>query len=169
MATIHVDEIKALARQAHTDQRKRESLFAALHSDDRKEAVQAAWVLTHLPKEDNLYIAEHREELTTLAVSTSDTSLRRITLTLLERLEWTTDGEPPRYYMTLLDFCLDRMMLSDEPYGIRSLCMKLAYKISLPYPDLLGELRQNLMLLQPSELGRGVQNTRKNLMKLLMQ
>ena len=167
MPTLHVHEIKALALQSHSDPSLREQLFAALLGDDRTEAVQAAWTLTHLPKKDNNHIANHREELTHTAISTPDPSLRRLTLTLLERLDWSAPDDPPEHYMRLLDFCLRHMMLADEAYGVRSLCMKLAYKLSIPYPELLGELRRSLLLLEPSELGSGVRCTRNKILKQL--
>ncbi|MBP5535539.1 MAG: hypothetical protein J6X62_01970 [Bacteroidales bacterium] len=171
MATMHIDEIKAIARRAHNNATKREGLFDAIQSTNREVAVQSAWALTHLPKGDNEHIARHREALVVLATTTHDTSLRRITMALLERLDWQSIevDDTPAYYITLLDFCFEYMMRADEPYGVRSLCMKLAYKISQPYPELLGELRQSLLLIEPSELGAGVRHTRNKLLKLISQ
>ena len=101
-------------------------------------------------------------------MTTENISLRRLTLALLERLDWRTAGDDvPEHYMVLLDFCLLHMMLADEPYGVRALCMKLAYQISLPYAELLNELRQSLLLLQPSELGPGVRHTRNKILNSL--
>ncbi len=172
MATLHIEDIRAMARLAHSDGTYREGLFASMLGDDRTEAVHAAWALTHLPKSDLVWLAGHRSELVDIAVSTADTSLRRLSLALLERLAWPANGhvnggadsEPPEYYTLLLDFCFTHMMLATEPYGVRSLCMKLAYKLSLPYPELLGELRQNLLLLEPSDLGPGVRHTRNKIL-----
>lgn len=168
MATIHVEEIKAMARRAHTDAAMREGLFAAMLGDDRDEAVHSAWALTHLPKTDNIHIAAHREELARLATTTADTSLRRITLALLERLDWImpdTD-DVPQYYVALMDFCMEHMMMPDETYGVRALCMKLSYTLCLPYPELLEEIRQSLLLIEPSELGAGVRHTRNKILNL---
>ena len=167
MATLHIAEIKAIARRAHDNAAFREGLFETMQGDDRDEAVHAAWALTHLPKEDNNHIAAHREALTSLATTTPDTSLRRITLTLLNRLDWTLDDEAPDYYVTLLDFCMEHLMIADETYGVRSLCMKLSYTLSLPYPELLEEVRQSLLLIEPSELGSGVRHTRNKILKSL--
>lgn len=173
MATMHIDEIKMMARKAHEDAAFRDGLFATLMDGDREEAVHAAWALTHLPKTDNDFIAAHREELVGLATLTADVSLRRITLALLERCEWSLEAlnveedDVPDYYVALLDFSMVHMMMGEEPYGVRSLCMKLAYKLSLPYPELLDELRQNLMMIEPDELGSGVKNTYYKILKLL--
>ena len=167
---MHIDEIKAIAQQAHSDAAVRDALFDALWGENRDDAVHSAWALTHLPKTDNSYIAAHREDLVGLATTTADTSLRRITLTLLERLEWklpVDNGEPPSYYIELLNFSMEHLMMSDEPYGVRSLCMKLAYTLSVPYPELLDELRQSLLLIEPSELGAGVRHTRNKILEKL--
>ena len=171
MATMHIGDIKTIAQRAHESATVRESLFAAMQSDDRDEAVHSAWALTHLPKTDNDYIAVHREPLTKLATTTADTSLRRITLTLLERLEWQVENtdETPEYYVALLDFSFEHLMMIDEPYGVRSLCMKLAYKLSIPFPELLDELCQSLLLIEPTDLGRGVRHTRNKILKQLQQ
>lgn len=170
MATMHIDEIKSLAQQAHNDAAVRNALFEALWDQNRDDAVHSAWALTHLPRNDNDHIAAHREALVDLATSTLDTSLRRITLALLERLDWkasTEDDDVPRHYVELLNFSMERLMMSDEPYGVRSLCMKLAYTLSQPYPELLDELRQSLLLIEPSELGAGVRHTRKKILEKL--
>lgn len=167
MATMHVDEIKALARQAHNDAMVRDALFDALWSENRDEAVHSAWALTHLPKTDNDNIAARREALVELATTTADTSLRRLTLALLERLDWdmpTDDDDASRYYVQLLNFSMEHLMMHNEPYGVRSLCMKLAYTLSLPYPELLDELRQSLLMIEPSELGAGVRHTRNKIL-----
>ena len=169
MATLHIAKIKAIARRAHDNAAFREGLFETMQGDDRDEAVHAAWALTHLPIEDNNHIAAHREALTSLATTTPDTSLRRITLTLLERISWAVKDpdDVPEYYVALLDFSMEHMMMPDEPYGVRSLCMKLAYTLSLPYPELLEEVRQSLLLIEPTELGAGVRHTRNKILKSL--
>lgn len=160
---LHVDDIKALARQAHGDGEVREALFAALKGDDRRAAVNAAWALTHLPKADNQHIAARREPLVELALSTPDTSLRRLSLALLERLEWGRD----QVRTDLLDFCLDRLLRADEPAGVRALCLKLAYSQCRHYAELREELRQCLLMLEPSELLPGIRHTRNKIMKQL--
>lgn len=168
---MHIDEIKAIAQRAHADAKVREGLFATMQGDVRTEAVHAAWALTHLPKTDIPHIAPHREELVSLATTTPDTSLRRITLALLERLDWSIQDpeEAPPHYIALLDFCLEHMMFADESCGVRSLCMKLACKLALPYPELQEEVRQCLLLIEPSELKPGALHTRNKTLKLLSQ
>ena len=152
-----------MAQQAHRDKACRDGLFATMLSGEGKKASNAAWALTHLPKEDNIHIGEHREELVHLAISTSEVPLRRLSMVLLERLEWGVDD----VRTDLLDFCLEHMLLPDETYGVKALCMKLAYYQCRHYPELKEELRQGLMLMEPTELGAGVKHTRGKILKLL--
>ena len=160
---MHIDDIKALAHRAHSDAGFRDSLFEKMQGDDLREAYNAAWALTHLPKEDTIYIDTRRARLTDFAISTPDTSLRRLSMVLLERLEWGRDD----IRTDLLDFCLEHMLLADEPYGVKALCMKLAYQQCRHYPELCAELKQCLLLMEPSELGAGVKHTRGKILKLL--
>ena len=160
---MHIDDIKALAKSAHADNGTREQLFRTMFSGGGKEASNAAWALTHLPAADNEYIDTHREALVQLAVSTPEVPLRRLSMVLLERLEWGIDD----VRTDLLDFCLEHMMLPDEPYGIKALCMKLAYQQCRHYPELKEELRQALLLMEPEELGAGVKHTRKKTLERL--
>ncbi|MCR5821968.1 MAG: hypothetical protein K6F85_03500, partial [Bacteroidales bacterium] len=137
---MHIDDIKALAKSAHDDSEVCERLFRTMLSGEGKEASNAAWALTHLPKEDNIYINMYRAELVQLAVTTPEVPLRRLSMVLLERLEWGRDD----VRTDLLDFCLDHMMLPDEPYGVKAICMKLAYQQCRHYPELSAELKQSL-------------------------
>ena len=47
---MHIDNIKALAKSAHEDAEVRERLFRTMLSGEGKEASNAAWALTHLPR-----------------------------------------------------------------------------------------------------------------------
>lgn len=160
---MHIGEIKSVAMEAHRDAQRRDGLFHTMLTENGKEASNAAWALTHLPECDNGYIAEYREELVRVATTTSEVPLRRLSMVLLERLDWSVDD----VRTDLLDFCLEHMLLPEEPYGVKALCMKLAYKQCRHYPELCGELKQSLLLMEPSELGTGVKHTRGKILKLL--
>lgn len=165
ITVMHVDEIKALAQQAHEDAAVRERLFATMHGDGFREATHAAWALTHLPMTDNVYIEAHREDLVRLALSTPHIPLRRISLTLLERLEWGVE----EVRTDLLDFCLEHLLRSEEPYGVRAMCVKLAYYQCRHYPELCGELYRTLTMMEQTDMGSGLRHTRGKIMKLLSQ
>ena len=160
---MHIDEVKALAQQAHEDASVREELFSAMHGSDFRKATHAAWVLTHLPKTDIAYIESHREDLVRLALDTPHIPLRRISLTLLERLEWGLE----EVRTDLLDFCLEHLLRSEEPYGVRAMCVKLAYYQCRYYPELCGELYRTLAMMEQTDMGSGLRHTRGKIMKLV--
>ena len=143
---MHINDIKALAYNAHEDAEMRNRLFGSMLAGEGKEASNAAWALTHLPPSDNKYIDERREDLVRLALTTAEVPLRRLALALLARLEWGRDD----IRTDLLDFCLTHMALREEPYGVQALCMKLAYSQCRHYPELKAEMRQALLLIEPS-------------------
>ena len=48
-------------------------------------------------------------------------------------------ADPPR--VDFLDFCMEHMISREEPAGVQSLCMKLAYQLTRSIPELQQELR----------------------------
>lgn len=153
-----------MAQEAHRDKACRDGLFSAMLGGEGKEASNAAWALTHLPDADTIYINEYRDALVKLAVTTPEVSLRRLSMTLLERLEWGRGD----VRTDLLDFCMQRMIRNDEPYGVRALCVKLAYAMCRHYKELQEELRQNLLLMERTEMGSGLRHTRVKILDRLL-
>lgn len=163
MEHIHIDNIKALAQSAHSDAAIRERLFDEAFGEERDAASIALWALTHLPATDNRHIDQRRTELIRLAVGTPDTSLRRLALVLLERLDW-SEAEVST---EMLDFCLQHFMNPAEAVGVRALCIKLAWYQCRHYPELCAELRQCLLQLDHEELKPGLRHTRNKIIRLL--
>lgn len=161
MESLHIDDVKALAMSAHGDARARRSLFADALEGEGRASANALWALTHLPSQDDVFIAEHRRELTALALEAADATRRRLALTLLERLEWGVD----QVDTALLDFCLGHLMDPSEAVGVRALCAKLAYRQCRHYPELLGELRQSLLMLDPALLKPGLRHVRNKILE----
>lgn len=148
-------EVKAIAGRAHCDDALRERLFDDMINGEGRVARNAAWVLTHLHKNDNCYIDAHRDALVAKALSVDDDSLRRLTLALLERLEWRRED----IRTDLLDFCLSHLVDPNETYGVRALCIKLASVQCRYYDELRAELHQTLLLLDPATLNPGIKHT----------
>lgn len=163
MSSLHVTDIKALAAEAHRDSKVREELFSAMLEGDGREANNAAWALTHLPDSDNIHINSHRDALVHLAVTTCEVPMRRLSLALLERLEWDVDD----VRTDLLDFTLQRMIMNDEPYGVRALCVKLAYLQCRHYPELINELYQTLQMMERTDMGSGLKHARKKILMMI--
>lgn len=147
-------------------------LLPRLYDEDIRVARNAAWVLTHKP------ITQIRtlpyNDLIDLIMATPDTSLRRLTLNLMDQLYYPLgilrimglpmDAELMR--TDFLDFCMLHMHMPEEPPGVQALCMKLAHRMCLPYPELLHEFYETLSLMQPEDCKPGMKhliNKMKNL------
>ena len=140
-------EVRALTKEVPCS-----LLVPRLYVEDFQVARNAAWVLTHKP------ISQIRtlpyNDLIDLIMVTPDTSLRRLTLNLVEKQEITEESMRTDF----LDFCLLHMHLPDEPPGVQALCMKLAYRMCSFYPELMHEFQVNLSIIQPELLKPGVKH-----------
>lgn len=140
-------EVRALAKEVPCS-----LLLTCLDDADIRVARNAAWVLTHKPLSEIRMLPPDR--LIDLALTTSDTSLRRLVLCLVEKLPMSQE----EMRTDLLDFCLLHMRLPQEPPGVQALCMKLAHSMCSPYPDLVREFQETLSIMQPELYKPGVQH-----------
>ncbi|MBO4600345.1 MAG: hypothetical protein J5641_06360 [Bacteroidales bacterium] len=152
------DDVRRLARELPARQ-----LYDNIFGTDNRVARNAAWALTHKPASELIPLPQDR--LVDFALSTPDTSLRRLTLALIER-----QGIKEEDMRTdLLDFCLRHMVLLDEPSGIQALCLKLAYQMCGYYPELMREFEETLNLMQPESYKAGMRHlimkTKKQIQK----
>ena len=77
---------------------------------------------------------------TTEAMQTANSSVRRLSLNIVERLEMSEEDLRTDF----LDFCFEHMIDVGEFSGIQSVCMKLAFRMCKFYPELMGELKRTL-------------------------
>ena len=151
---LGVSDIRVLSKEIPSKQ-----LFEYIFSTDNRVARNAAWALTHKPAGELKTLSQER--LVDLALTTTDTSLRRLTLALIER-----QGIKEEDMRTdLLDFCLCHMMLIDEPSGIQSLCLKLAHQMCGYYPELMHEFEETLNLMHPEHYKAGMRHLIKKTKK----
>ena len=74
-------------------------------------------------------------------------------------------ADPPR--VDLLDFCMERMVSRQEPAGVQSLCIKLAYQLTCSIPELQQELRTMLEIMEPELLVPAIRSVRRNTLKAI--
>ena len=149
-------DVLALAQSAD-----REELFMLLFNEDKRTSDNAAWVMTHLPSSDDAWLTEKQQALINEAMRTTSITMRRLTMTLLLRTEFSADDIRTDF----LDFCLDIMMRPDQPNGVRSVAMKLAFLQCCHFPELLAELRQTLDIMEPEFLSPALKTTKRTLLK----
>ncbi len=107
-----------------------------MHDEDYQVARNSLWTLTKATDEELSQLQPILHELIDLALSAENSSVRRLSLNVIIRLQMQEDDLRTDF----LDFCLDHMVDINEYPGIQSLCMKLAYQMSSFYPELREEL-----------------------------
>ena len=109
-------------------------------SEDYLVARSALWGLTKANKEEISQLQVILNELINQAMQTKNSSVRRLSLNIVERLEMSEDDLRTDF----LDFCFEHMIDVEEFPGIQSICMKLAFRICKFYPELTDELKRIL-------------------------
>ena len=109
-------------------------------SEDYLVARSALWGLTKASKEEISQLQVILNELINQAMQTKNSSVRRLSLNIVERLEMSEDDLRTDF----LDFCFEHMMDVEEFPGIQSVCMKLAFRMCKFYPELMDELKRTL-------------------------
>ena len=105
---------------------------------DYRVARSALWGLTKASAEELSQLQVLLDELIDQAMQTENSSVRRLTLSIIERLEM-TEGD---LRADFLDFCMEHMVAGDEFPGVQTLCMKLAYRMCNYYPELMEEFKR---------------------------
>ena len=109
-------------------------------SQDYRVARSALWGLTKASKEELPQLQVILNELIDQAMQTDNSSVRRLSLNIIERLELYED----ELRTDFLDFCFEHMIDIEEFPGIQSVCMKLAFRMCKFYPELMDELKRTL-------------------------
>ena len=109
-------------------------------SQDYRVARSALWGLTKARKEELSQLQVILNEFIDQAIRTENSSIRRLSLNIIERLEMNEEDLRTDF----LDFCLEHMVSIEEFPGVQTLCMKLAYRMCSFYPELMDELKRTL-------------------------
>ena len=109
-------------------------------SQDYRVARSALWGLTKASKEELSQLQVIQNEFIDQAMQTDNSSVRRLSLNVVGRLELKEEDLRTDF----LDFCFDHMMDVEEYPGIQSVCMKLAFRMCSFYPELMDEMKRTL-------------------------
>jgi len=127
---------------------------------DYRVARSALWGLTKATDKELSELQVILNELIDQAMQTENSSVRRLTLNIIERL--TLEGEDLR--TDFLDFCFEHMVSVEEFPGIQTLCMKLAYRMCSFYPELMDELKRTLEAMEIDYYKPAVKCLRKRIL-----
>lgn len=116
-----------------------------LDDEDKAVSRNAAWVMTQGEEQQIKWLEPLKQKLIEIVLRSGgkevdNPPLCRLTMNLLERMDFTAE----ELRTDFLDFCLEQMQSLSNPPGIQSLCMKLAHKQCLLYPELHEELMRTL-------------------------
>lgn len=135
-----------------------------LFDTDKRVSRNAAWVLTKAIDDELIMVLPMMNKFIDLILTTENSSLRRLTLNIIERLPMKEED----LRADLLDFCLEHMISLDEPPGIQSLCMKVAHKICKFYPELMEELHRTIENMQMEYYSPAIKSVRKRILNNLL-
>ena len=127
---------------------------------DYRVARSALWGLTKAKDEELSELQVILNELTDQAMQTENSSVRRLTLNIIERLKMDEDDLRTDF----LDFCFEHMVSIEEFPGIQTLCMKLAYRMCSFYPELMNELKRTLEAIEIDYYKPAVKSLRKRIL-----
>jgi len=141
---------------------KKQELFNLLFDSSDKIAYQAAWVMSHFSKEENQWLSAKQDALISEVMICKHIGKRRLLLTILY-------NQPlVNLRADFIDFCLDRVVTDKEPLAIQSLCMKIAYELCRPVPELMQELRAALEMME-DDLSPAIRAARNNILKAMQK
>ena len=123
-------------------------------------ARNALWGLTKATVKELSELQTILNELIDQAIQTDNTSVRRLTLNIIERLILEEDDLRTDF----LDFCFEHMVSIEEFPGIQTLCMKLAYRMCSFYPELMDELKRTLEAMEIEYYKPAVKCLRKRIL-----
>ena len=132
-----------------------------MHDEDYQVARNALWTLTKATDEELSSLQPILNELIDLAITTDNSSVRRLSMNVIERLKITEDNLRTDF----LDFCFDHAIDPAEYPGIQSLAIKLAYKMCSFYPELKAELILTLENMQIEYYKPAVKSIRNRILK----
>ena len=129
-------------------------------SDDCRVARSALWGLTKATDEELSSLQGMLHELTNQAMQTDNSSVRRLTLNIIERLQI----QEADLRTDFLDFCLEHMASVEEYPGVQTLCMKLAFRMCKFYPELTDEFKRTLEAMEIDYYKPAIKGLRKKIL-----
>lgn len=155
-------QVMALAGNLRHDECGIEAMFTQMkQAANPQVANNAAWVLSHLSKEDKgIYLLPHYGELVDMATSTKLYIRRGLVLSILSDLP--INGLNGK----LLDYCLMHLADHKESNSSRSMMIKLAARMCKPYPELCQELMLCLDMI-PQDISPSIAAAKRNALKMI--
>lgn len=160
---IGMDDINDILRLTHDSDTRKQELYNLVIGEAETIGYHAAWIFTHFSSQDNEWLYSKQNQLINEVLVCKHGGKRRVMLNLLCRQPF-----PNLPRVDFLDFCLERMMSREELPGVKSLCMKIAYELCRPIPELVRELKTMLAMME-GDLVPSIRAVRKNILKAMQK
>ena len=128
--------------------------------DDYRVARSALWGLTKASNKELSELQALLNELINQSMQTENSSLRRLTLSIIERLKMAEEDLRTDF----LDFCFEHMVSMEELPGTQTLCMKLAFRMCQFYPELMDEFIRTIEAMEIDYYKPAVKGLRKKIL-----
>lgn len=156
---IHMEDIHETLLYVEGNDERKQELYKLIFGEDDIVSYRTLWVFTHFNRKENEWLFARQDELIDELLRCVHPGKRRLLLNLLFKQP---QQNPPR--VDLLDFCFESMLSKEELPGVKTLCMKLAYELCRPIPELKQELRTALEIMEPSLLPISIRTVRRNIL-----
>ena len=123
------------------------------------------WGLPKASKEELSPLQVILNEFIDQAMQTENSSVRRLSLNIIERLELNEEDLRTDF----LDFCFEHMIDVEEYPGIQSVCMKLAFRMCKFYPELMDELKRTLEAMEIDYYKPAVKGVRNRILSGILK
>ena len=131
-----------------------------IFDQDHRVARSALWGLTKASDKELSQLQVIRDKLIDQAMQTDNSSVRRLSLNIIERLKM----DEADLRTDFLDFCFEHMVNIEEFPGIQTLCMKLAFRMCRFYPELMDELKRTIEAMEISYYKPAVKSLRNKIL-----
>lgn len=136
---LHENDICEFCRmvQGRKHNSLREKLLHLAGDVNDRVRYNALWVLTHFPTAENEWLCRSQNMLVDMAMAEKHSGCLRLWLTVLNNQSFAADNCRTDFF----DFCLNLVMDCHQVVSVRSMAVKLAYKMGRCHPEMLAEIR----------------------------
>lgn len=138
-----------------------EDLYLLTFDDNDRVAFNALWVFTHFDADNTKWLYQKQDDLINRVLCEKNITKCRLMLNLLSRMSFTEE----KLRSDFIDYCIAKITACSQPYGVRALCIKLAYEQMRFYPELLEELKLALEMLEQETVSPGLASAKQQVMK----
>ena len=136
-------------------------IFPLIADKDRILSANVAHLCFYAGKDVETWLSGEAPKIMQIVQTTAHEKTRRLLMAILEKIKFDTTNIDVRF----LDYCIDGIVSPKVPSAIKVLCIKLAFKQSAAYSELLSELKMILETMDSSMLAPSVVCARKNILK----